>query len=150
VGYRYINIDDFWAKGRDVNGILLASDAFPSGMKALGDYIHSKGLLFGLYTDVGTNTCDGQRQVHMSMNVKMPIAEWGVDWLKEDHCALPKLKNESSDEFYLSALTKMSRCLNSTGRGVYFDLCAHGCFGSLHNPSCWDKWYTNTMQIGNS
>ena len=59
-GYRYINIDDLWATGRDLNGTLVASASrFPSGMAALATYVHSKGLSFGLYTDVGTKTCGG-------------------------------------------------------------------------------------------
>ena len=58
-GYTYINIDDFWSGGRDANGTLVATSAFPSGMASLAAYVHSKGLKFGLYTDVGTKTCGG-------------------------------------------------------------------------------------------
>ena len=60
-GYRYVNLDDCWAeRERDANGFMVANaTAFPSGLKALGDYIHSKGLLFGIYSDRGTKTCAG-------------------------------------------------------------------------------------------
>ena len=61
VGYSYINIDDLWAnRSRGADGAILPSHAFPSGMKALATYVHSKGLKFGLYSDVGTKTCGGQ------------------------------------------------------------------------------------------
>ena len=73
---------------------------FPSGMKALADYVHQRGLKLGLYTDVGTKTCGGQpgSYQHECQDAKL-FAEWGVDWLKEDHCSLPK--NDDIDKFYL-------------------------------------------------
>ena len=150
-GYEYINIDDFWSKGRAADGTLLASDAFPSGMKALAAYIHSKGdlacarppqpvicclasagLKFGLYTDVGTKTCGGAPGSYgHECQDAATFASWGVDWVKEDHCNLPTT-NVTVDTFYRNALTKMSRCLNSTGRPIFFDLCAHGCYDVVH------------------
>ena len=61
-GYRYVNIDDLWAaKNRSASGELLVDPAkFPSGMRALADYLHDRNLSLGLYTDVGTTTCGGQ------------------------------------------------------------------------------------------
>ena len=60
-GYQYINIDDCWAGYRDTNGVIVAdTNSFPSGIKALADYVHSGGLKLGLYSDRGTNTCDGR------------------------------------------------------------------------------------------
>ena len=57
-GYQFINVDDCWASGRDSNGVVVVNASkFPSGIKALADYVHPKGLKFGLYTDHGTNTC---------------------------------------------------------------------------------------------
>ena len=69
-------------------------------MKALADYVHQRGLKLGLYTDVGTMTCGGQpgSYQHECQDAKL-FAEWGVDWLKEDHCSLPK--NDDIDKFYL-------------------------------------------------
>ena len=59
-GYEYINMDDGWQVGRDTNGVILADAArFPSGIKALADYVHAKGLKLGLYSDRGTQTCGG-------------------------------------------------------------------------------------------
>jgi alpha-galactosidase len=61
MGYTYLNLDDCWAKGRFPNGTVFPDPvAFPSGMAALGDYIRSKGLKFGIYTDLGTKTCAGR------------------------------------------------------------------------------------------
>lgn len=61
VGYEYIVIDDCWQIGRDKNGyIIVDKDKFPSGIKALADYVHSKGLKFGIYSDAGRKTCAGR------------------------------------------------------------------------------------------
>eukprot|EP01046_Picozoa_sp_COSAG06_P019059 COSAG06_NODE_1346_length_9780_cov_44.066729_3_plen_203_part_00 len=79
-GYSYINIDDFWAEhSRAANGSMVPSKSFPSGMKNLADHVHSKGLLFGLYTDVGTATCGGQPGAwgHECADAQM-FAEWGT------------------------------------------------------------------------
>src|SRR5256885_16396171 len=58
-GYQYVNIDDCWQVSRDAQGTIVADpQRFPSGMKALADYVHSKGLKLGLYTDAGTGTCE--------------------------------------------------------------------------------------------
>jgi len=155
-GYSYINIDDFWAEhSRAANGSMVPSKSFPSGMKNLADHVHSKGLLFGLYTDVGTATCGGQPGAwgHECADAQM-FAEWGIDWLKEDHCSPGP--NNDMDKMYLDTLTKMSQCLNATGRPIFFDLCAHGCYDIIdgvdqkHNASCWKEWYTHATEIGNS
>ena len=156
VGYSYINIDDLWAnRSRGADGAILPSHAFPSGMKALATYVHSKGLKFGLYSDVGTKTCGGQPGSfgHECADAAT-LADWGVDWLKEDHCSLPP--NNDTDRFYHDSLLKMSQCLNRTGRPIWFDLCAHGCYDIIdgvdqkHNVSCWREWFSAAESIGNS
>ena len=156
-GYHYINIDDLWATGRDQNGTIVASASrFPSGMAALATYLHSKGLSFGLYTDVGTKTCGGSPGSfgHECQDART-FAEWGVDWLKEDHCNVPHT-NMSLDTFYHVSLTKMAKCLNNTGRPILFDLCAHGCYDIIngvnqkHNASCWQQWYQYAQATGNT
>lgn len=79
-GYSYINIDDFWANhSRAANGSMIPSHSFPSGMKNLADYVHSKGLRFGLYTDVGTTTCGGQPGAwgHECADAQT-FADWGI------------------------------------------------------------------------
>ncbi|MFP4549057.1 MAG: glycoside hydrolase family 27 protein, partial [Fidelibacterota bacterium] len=87
-GYEYIVIDDCWQIARDTEGnIIVDPDRFPSGMKALADYIHSKGLKFGIYSDAGTATCQerpGSRGYEF--RDAKTYAEWGVDYLKYDWC----------------------------------------------------------------
>jgi len=87
--YEYVIVDDGWMSSeRDANGNLQAdSEKFPSGMKALGDYIHSKGFKFGLYTSIGRTTCEGLpgSYDHEVQDAKQFI-EWGVDYLKIDWC----------------------------------------------------------------
>jgi alpha-galactosidase len=121
-GYQFINLDDCWQTGRDANGnIVVDQEKFPSGLKALGDYIHGKGLKFGVYTDVGTKTCAGRPGSigHEYQDAKQ-YAEWGVDYLKEDWCnTLPGQNAESS-------YTLMRDALAATGRPIVFSLCEWG------------------------
>src|SRR5438477_3399092 len=87
-GYQYLVIDDCWQVARDAAGRLVADSArFPGGMKPLADYVHSKGLKFGLYTDAGRKTCQGRPGTyqHEAQDAKS-FAEWGVDYVKEDWC----------------------------------------------------------------
>jgi alpha-galactosidase len=89
VGYTYVNIDDCWnAVERDSQGRMQADPVtFPSGMKALGDYIHSKGLKFGIYSSAGTNTCEGRAGSLGREQIDADTwASWGVDYLKYDNC----------------------------------------------------------------
>ncbi|XP_039294947.1 alpha-N-acetylgalactosaminidase isoform X2 [Nilaparvata lugens] len=103
VGYEYVIVDDCWLdKERDVNGDLQPDPKrFPSGIKSLADYIHSKGLKFGLYEDYGTKTCEGYPGVigHMQQDAAK-FAEWGVDYVKLDGCnADPKTYDHGYPEF---------------------------------------------------
>ena len=130
-GYQYINLDDCWQTGRDANGnITVDQEKFPSGLKALADYIHGKGLKFGVYTDVGTKTCAGRPGSigHEYQDAKQ-YADWGVDYLKEDWCnTLPGQNAESS-------YTLMRDALAATGRPIVFSLCEWG----DHKPWLWGK-----------
>lgn len=122
-GYEYIIVDAGWkAKNRDAEGRLRAdSDKFPSGMKALVDYVHSKGLKFGLYTDAGTEDCVSGAPGSRGFEEKdaSSFAEWGVDYIKEDWCNTDGM---SAREAY----TKMSRAILATGRPMVFSLCEWG------------------------
>ena len=92
VGFNYIVIDDFWHGGRDsVTGLLYPDpDRFPSGIKALADYVHSKGLKFGIYSDAGTMTCGNQPgSFGYEEKDAQLLAEWGVDYLKYDTVTAP-------------------------------------------------------------
>jgi len=119
-GYTYLVIDDGWmADKRDSEGQLLPDpNKFPSGMKALSDYIHSKGLKFGLYQDRGHSTCMklpgsfGHEQVDMDT-----FAEWGVDYIKLDSCYAEINGRKSSDDFGL-----FKECIVNTGRPMILSM----------------------------
>lgn len=141
-GYIYLNIDDNWmAATRDANGKLQANpETFPSGMKALGDYIHSKGLKFGLYGDRGKRTCGHMGANHANGSGSYgneeldaaTLASWGVDYFKYDNCdeVTYQERGESTDRGYdtyqKEDYTKMATALQKTGRDIVFSICAWG------------------------
>ena len=92
LGYQYIILDDLWQGGRDADGKIFPDpDKFPSGMKALSDYIHSKGLKFGIYTDAAEWTCAGVTGSYgFEKEDAETYAEWGVDYIKCDYCNAPE------------------------------------------------------------
>ena len=122
-GYEYIVIDDCWSlKERDQNGNLVADPAkFPSGMKALADYIHSKGLKFGMYSCAGTHTCGGYPGSfeHEFQDARL-FAEWGVDFLKYDYCFKPR---QIPGELLYK---RMGLALKNCGRDILFSACNWG------------------------
>jgi alpha-galactosidase len=120
-GYQYIVIDDCWQVSRDEAGNIVAdAQRFPSGMKELGDYIHSKGLKFGLYSDAGDKTCAGRpgSMGHEYQDARM-YASWGVDYLKYDWCHTGKRNAEE-------AYSTMRDALRKTGRPIVFSMCEWG------------------------
>ncbi|WP_338707769.1 glycoside hydrolase family 27 protein [Paenibacillus amylolyticus] len=122
-GYEYIVIDDCWSlKERDASGNLVADpDKFPSGMRALSDYIHSKGLKFGMYSCVGTHTCAGYPgSFEHEFQDAVLFAEWGVDYLKYDYCFKPR--HISGELLY----KRMSLALKNCGRDILFSACNWG------------------------
>ncbi|RYY34207.1 MAG: glycoside hydrolase family 27 protein [Sphingobacteriaceae bacterium] len=128
-GYKYLVLDDGWmAMERDQNGQLIADPKkFPSGMKALADYIHSKGLKFGIYNCAGDKTCGGYpgTRGHEYEDARL-YASWGVDYLKYDWCNTDSLHARE-------AYTTMARALQATGRPILFSLCEWG----NHQPWLW-------------
>ena len=120
-GYKYINLDDCWHKSRHENGTIVPDpEAFPNGIKPLVDYAHSKGLLFGLYSDAGTNTCAGRPgSLGYEEIDAQTYAEWGVDYLKYDNCFNNGIKS-------LDRYPKMRDALNKTGRPIFYSLCQWG------------------------
>lgn len=116
VGYQYVNVDDCWmANSREPDGRLMAnSTRFPNGMKKLGDFIHSKGLKFGIYQDCGTRTCAGYpgSLCHYVQDART-FAEWGVDMLKLDGCNINPI---FMDRLYPA----VTSALNATGRKIVF------------------------------
>jgi alpha-galactosidase len=114
-------IDDCWQVGRDENGFILADPKrFPSGIKALADYVHAKGLKFGLYSDAGAKTCAGRpgSQGHEYQDA-LQYARWGIDYLKYDWCSTGK---RNAQEAY----STMSNALLATGRPIVFSMCEWG------------------------
>lgn len=127
-GYIYLNLDDNWMHTkRDAQGNLQAHPtAFPSGMKALADYIHSKGLKFGVYGDRGKRTChhynarwdsENGSYMHEEQDAKK-FAEWGVDYLKYDNCDPAPNSNQQQD------YERMRDALLKSGRDIVYSICA--------------------------
>ena len=120
-GYAYVNIDDCWHGERDPQGFIrVDAKRFPSGMKALADYVHSKGLKLGVYSDAGWKTCGGYpgSRGHEYQDA-LTYAGWGVDYLKYDWCNTEGLKAEGA---YLT----MRDALYAAGRPVVFSICEWG------------------------
>ncbi|XP_078721082.1 alpha-galactosidase A-like [Lampetra fluviatilis] len=116
-GYEYVCIDDCWpAAKRDAQGRLQADpERFPSGIKALADYVHARGLKLGIYSDVGPTTCAGYPASYGSYEVDArTFAEWGVDLLKFDGCNLPNIS------VLVEGYKNMSIALNATGRPMVY------------------------------
>ena len=122
-GYEYIVIDDCWSlKERDENGNLVPDpEKFPNGMKAVADYIHSKGLKFGMYSCAGTHTCAGYPGSfeHEFQDAKQ-FAQWEVDFLKYDYCFKPRHMN--GELLY----KRMNLALRNCGRDILFSACNWG------------------------
>ncbi|KAJ0975501.1 hypothetical protein J5N97_017466 [Dioscorea zingiberensis] len=135
-GYNYVNIDDCWSSLlRNGKGELVPDPkTFPSGIKALADYIHGKGLKIGIYSDAGAFTCQVRPGSLFHENVDAELfASWGIDYLKYDNC------------FNLGIPPKeryppMRDALNSTGRTIFYSLCEWG----QDDPALW------AGKVGNS
>jgi len=126
-GYEYLNLDDCWMdSSRDADGRLQGDlQTFPSGMKALGEYIHSKGLKFGIYGDRGSGTCQGlPGNLGNEQLDAQTYADWAVDYLKEDNCHSSTGANDQDQLFAEFAL--MRDALNATGRNIFFSVCGGG------------------------
>ena len=120
-GYQYINIDDCWQAERDAQGFIQADAVkFPSGIKALADYVHSKGLKLGIYSDAGAKTCGGlpASRGHEYQDA-LTYAQWGVDYLKYDWCGCEDLNAPG-------AYTTIRDALHAAGRPVLFSICEWG------------------------
>ncbi len=132
-GYLYVHIDGGWEGQRDANGVLHPLPTFPD-MKALGDYIHSKGLKFGLYSGPGPVTCAGAEASygHEEQDAQM-FASWGVDYLKYDLCSYRIIMQQESggdvtkaEAMMRAAYEKMHQAILKTGRPMVFSLCQYG------------------------
>jgi alpha-galactosidase len=157
-GYQYVNIDDCWHGARDSLGFIHPDSArFPTGMKALADYVHSKGLKLGIYSDAGSKTCGGRPGSRGYENQDaLTYALWGVDYLKYDWCNTDSLNA-------VGAYLTMHDALSRTGRPIVFSICEwgsnkpwlwasavgnlwrttsdiHACFDCLLDHDRWIQW----------
>jgi len=122
-GYIYVNIDDTWEGERDAQGNIHPNQKFPD-MKALADYVHSKGLKLGIYSSPGPNTCEGYEGSygHEEQDART-YATWGIDYLKYDWCgAFTRYKDSEMQAVY----QKMGDALLASGRDIVFSLCQYG------------------------
>ncbi|KAJ4709965.1 Alpha-galactosidase [Melia azedarach] len=123
LGYKYVNIDDCWGESsRDSQGNLVANKTtFPSGIKALADYVHSKGLKLGIYADSGYRTCSGTMPGSLGHEEHdaSTFASWGIDYLKYDNC----FNDDTRPTIRYQA---MSNALKKTGHSIFFSMCEWG------------------------
>jgi len=129
-GYEYVVIDDCWQVSRDASGNIVAdAQRFPAGIKALADYVHAKGLKFGIYSDAGVKTCAGRPgSAGHEYQDALQYAAWGVDYLKYDWCHTGKANAEW-------AYGTMRDALKASGRPIVFSLCEWG----TAKPWLWAK-----------
>ena len=129
-GYVYVNIDDCWQVSRDANANIVADpQRFPHGMKAVGDYIHSLGLKFGVYSDAGSKTCAGRPGgLGHEYQDAVQYAAWGVDYLKYDWC------NTTSQDAKAS-YANIRAALDASGRPIVLSICEWG----TAKPWLWGK-----------
>lgn len=138
-GYVYLNIDDCWHGTRDENGFIqVDAKKFPHGMKWLADYVHSKGLKLGIYSDCGTQTCAGMPgSLGHEYQDALQYARWEIDYLKHDWC---NTENVNA----IGAYTLMSNALRSAGRPIFLSMCEWG----DNKPWKWAREVGNSWRIG--
>ncbi|MFF3488263.1 NPCBM/NEW2 domain-containing protein [Streptomyces sp. NPDC002701] len=127
-GYEYVNLDDCWAlPARDADGKLVPDPArFPSGIKAVADYVHAKGLKLGIYTSAGTKTCNDAGfpgGLGHEYSDARQFADWGVDYLKYDNC-----NNQGVDarQRYTTMRDALKAASATTGRPIVYSICEWG------------------------
>jgi len=133
-GYTYVNVDDTWQGQRDAQGQIHPNNRFPD-MKALADYVHSKGLKFGIYSSPGPKTCAGFEGSygHEDQDAQT-YAAWGVDFLKYDLCGLrtimgvydPQPDWKKASAIMREAYVKMHKALLKAGRPIVYSICQYG------------------------
>jgi alpha-galactosidase len=134
-GYIYVNIDDTWEGGRDAEGNIQSNKKFPD-MRALADYVHSRGLKIGIYSTPGPKTCAGYEGSynHEDQDARR-YAEWGFDYLKYDQCSFgDTIRQEAGDDLVKAAAMqraayeKMHQALLHTGRPIVYSFCQYGLY----------------------
>lgn len=122
-GYKYIFIDDLWQGGRDAqNNIIPDPKKFPSGIKALADYVHAKGLKLGIYSDAAQLTCAGATaSLGFEYQDARTFASWGIDYLKYDYCNAPEDSATARARYHT-----MADALQKSGRDIVLGVCEWG------------------------
>ncbi len=139
-GYQYVNIDDCWEGQRDANGVIHSNERFPD-MGALADYIHTKGLRFGIYSSPGKETCAGYPgSLGFEQQDAKTYAEWGADYLKYDWCSY-KVASMNLAEMQ-KPFEVMSEALDACGRDIVYSLSQAGTaniweWGAALNVNLW-------------
>ncbi|ANI90574.1 alpha-galactosidase [Arachidicoccus ginsenosidimutans] len=122
-GYNYIFIDDGWQGGRDnKNNIIPDVKKFPSGIKALADYVHAKGLKLGIYSDAAPLTCAGYTgSLNFEKQDAATFASWGIDYLKYDYCNAPSDMATAKERY-----KAIADALSESGRNIVLGICEWG------------------------
>ncbi|HPF39018.1 MAG TPA: NPCBM/NEW2 domain-containing protein [Phycisphaerae bacterium] len=132
-GYQYINIDDGWEADRDRLGRILTNEKFPD-MKALADYVHSKGLKLGIYSGPGPKTCAGYEASYQhELLDAQSYAAWGIDYLKYDWCSYGEIAKDGSLAELRKPYEIMQEALDCVDRDIVYSLCQYG----MGNVSEW-------------
>ncbi|MCX6902005.1 MAG: NPCBM/NEW2 domain-containing protein [Verrucomicrobia bacterium] len=141
-GWTYINIDDCWEAGRDAAGNVLPNEKFPD-MRALTDYVHSKGLKIGLYSSPGPQTCAGHEgsYQHEEQDARR-YGDWGFDYLKYDWCSYGNIVPHPNHDGYMKPYQIMRAALDKAPRDILFSLCQYGMgnvweWGAQVGGNCW-------------
>lgn len=138
-GYVYVNIDDTWEGKRDAQGRIQSNEKFPD-MKALADYVHSKGLKLGIYSSPGPQTCARyEASLGHEEQDAQTYADWGIDYLKYDLCSYGGVMRQQApndptaqNKLMREAYEKMHQAILKTGRPMVYSLCQYG------DDSVWD------------
>ncbi|MES2331462.1 MAG: glycoside hydrolase family 27 protein [Bacteroidota bacterium] len=155
-GYQYMFIDDCWQGGRDrQNNIIPDPKKFPSGIKALADYLHARNMKLGIYSDAAPLTCAGYTgSLHFEQQDAETFASWGIDFLKYDYCGAPE-DVETAKARYKT----MADALRKSGRDIVFSICEWGprkpwLWGAEAGGQLWrttydirDKWKKTSNQV---
>ena len=138
-GYTYVNIDDCWHGKRDADGFIQPDPLrFPSGMKALADYVHARGLKLGIYSDAGTETCAGRPgSLGHEYQDALQYARWGVDYLKYDWCNTTNVNARGAYQLISDALA-------ATGRPIFLSMCEWG----DNQPWRWARDIGHSWRVG--
>jgi alpha-galactosidase len=142
-GFNYVNIDDTWEAGRDANGNITTNDKFPD-MKALCDYVHSKGLKIGIYSSPGPKTCAGFTASYQHEDQDAAsYAQWGFDYLKYDWCSYQGVSGpKDAPDYFQKPYVIMRKSLDKVNRDILFSYCQYGMgdpwkWGPADGGNCW-------------